>query len=157
MSARWAHSPGSPHSTCPTCTGLTDVGPLGTLTGLTTLDLSSCQGLRVRTDPEGCLPTLKGVAPVSGQPHRSPHAICGEDTGENVLDAVRAYYDDLGADPEGDAELKVFLLGNGRVGKTKLARRLQGQDYGADHEPSTHGVRLGRFPRRCRAWTTRFG
>jgi len=74
-----------------------------------------------------------------------PSAVCGEEFGENVRDAVRAYYDDLGADPEGDAELKVFLLGNGRVGKTKLARRLTGLDYGEDHEPSTHGVRLGTF------------
>jgi hypothetical protein len=79
MSARWAHSPGSPHSTCTTAvgsdgcrpaghthwahhtqpwgTGLTDVGPLGTLTGLTTLSLYNCKGL---TDV-GPLGTLTGL------------------------------------------------------------------------------------------------
>jgi internalin A len=125
------------------CGGLRDVGPLSSLTALTTIDLSYCQDFAF-TPIRRLLSTLKELILYQAGLIDLPTAICGE-ANENVLNAVRSYYDDLGADPEGDAELKVFLLGNGRVGKTKLARRLQGQDYGADHEPSTHGVRLGRF------------
>ena len=127
------------------CRGLTDVGPLGTLTGLTTLHLSECRDFAFAPIRK-LLRTLGELRLYQADLIDLPTSICGEENDENVLGAVRAYYDDLGADPEGDAELKVFLLGNGRVGKTKLSRRLQGLDYGADDEPSTHGVRLGRFP-----------
>src|SRR5262249_34516201 len=74
-----------------------------------------------------------------------PPALCGEQLFENVLPAVVAYYADLDAGAEGDAEVKVFLLGNGRGGKTQVARALRGQPYDAA-EPSTHGVRLHDCP-----------
>ena len=121
-----------------------DVSPLSSLTGLITLDLSRCRDFAFAPIRK-LLRTLGELRLFNADLIDLPRAISGDRDPENVLNAVLAYYDDLGADPEGDAELKVFLLGNGRVGKTKLARRLQGQDYGADHEPSTHGVRLGRF------------
>ncbi len=38
-------------------------------------------------------------------------------------------------------QLKVMLLGNGRIGKTQLARRLRGQDFD-EAVPSTHGIQL---------------
>ena len=41
-----------------------------------------------------------------------PVAICGEELDENCLPAVRAYYADLDAGAEEDAEIKVFVLGN---------------------------------------------
>ena len=43
-----------------------------------------------------------------------------------------------------NSELKLFILGNGRVGKTQIARRLQGLEYNPAI-PSTHGVELGRY------------
>jgi internalin A len=127
------------------CAGIVDVGPLSELSTLTKLYLSFCRNVSF-APIRSLLLTLRELKLYQTDFIDLPTAICGERDDENVLGAVRAYYDDLGGDPEGDAELKVFLLGNGRVGKTKLARRLQGEDYGADHEPSTHGVRLGRFP-----------
>jgi internalin A len=54
---------------------------------------------------------------------------------------LRAHIDDLQA---GAAELrttKVIVLGNGRVGKTQLCRRLRGLSYD-DHIPSTHGITI---------------
>ena len=152
------------------CYGLRDVSLLGNLTELTTLDLSNCYGLRdvslLGNLTELSTLDLSYCSNFAFAPIRSllsilnelrlyqtnltdlPDSICGESPWENVLDAVRAYYDDLGADPVGDAERKVFLLGNGRVGKTKLARRLMDENYGAEHEPSTHGVRLGTLSRK---------
>ncbi|WP_161967152.1 leucine-rich repeat domain-containing protein [Fimbriiglobus ruber] len=127
------------------CTGVSDIGPLSELTTLTTLDLSRCSNLYFGRIQK-LLPRLNDLKLYQADCTDLPAAICGEESYENVLSAVRAYFDDLGADPKGDAELKVFLLGNGRVGKTKLARRLMGLDYGSDDEPSTHGVRLGTFP-----------
>ena len=38
-----------------------------------------------------------------------------------------------------------MLLGNGRVGKTQICRRLQDQEYD-DTVPSTHGVKIGAAP-----------
>ena len=38
-----------------------------------------------------------------------------------------------------------MLLGNGRVGKTQICRRLQGQEYD-ETVPSTHGVKIGAAP-----------
>src|SRR5262249_48305879 len=74
-----------------------------------------------------------------------PSALSGEGYGDNDLPAVRAYYADLDAGAESDAEMKVFLLGNGWVGKTQLARALCKRDYDPA-EPSTHGVRLHQCP-----------
>jgi internalin A len=70
-----------------------------------------------------------------------PPEIVGDPFAENALAEVGAYFDDLEAGASDDAELKVFLLGNGRVGKTQLARALGGLGYD-ESEPSTHGIRL---------------
>ena len=42
-------------------------------------------------------------------------------------------------------DFKLMLLGNGRVGKTQICRRLQGQEYD-ETVPSTHGVKIGAAP-----------
>jgi internalin A len=57
-----------------------------------------------------------------------PSEICGQTLGQNVIREVRAHFVDLKAARALYAELKLFLLGNGGVGKTQLARRLQGLD-----------------------------
>ncbi|HUW28275.1 MAG TPA: COR domain-containing protein, partial [Sulfuriferula sp.] len=64
---------------------------------------------------------------------------------ENALLRIIPWQQDIltsGAAP--NTELKLFVLGNGRVGKTQISRRLQGQDYDAS-VLSTHGVTLGRY------------
>ena len=71
----------------------------------------------------------------------------GEEDDTNVSDRVRA---DLQASAEGrlaDCELKVILLGNGRCGKSSLARVWK---YGVEDfdqmEKTTHGVRVWEKP-----------
>jgi internalin A len=71
-----------------------------------------------------------------------PSEVCGEDPTENVLDKVRAHYEDLQSGQRIDAEVKVLFLGNGGVGKTQLCRRLRDLPFDPNI-PTTHGVQLG--------------
>jgi internalin A len=122
------------------CYQLTNVEPLRDLHNLTNLDLSRCKNFSLR-DLESLFPTLEKLFLDQAECTDFPRELCGG-YGENGLPAVRAYFADLGQDPDPDAEVKVYVLGNGRVGKTKLTRRLRGLDYGDAHENTTHGVRL---------------
>jgi GTPase SAR1 family protein len=90
-----------------------------------------------------------------------PPEICGEYFQENVLNEVRAHYQDLKSGQRIDAEVKVLFLGNGGVGKTQLCRRLRelkfdpsipttyekGQLFGAGaaKSPPTNGHRTRLF------------
>jgi internalin A len=58
-----------------------------------------------------------------------PSEICGQELYENVIREVRAHFADLRSGQSLDAELKIFILGNGGVGKTQLSRRLQDLDF----------------------------
>jgi hypothetical protein len=60
---------------------------------------------------------------------------------ENVLDKVRAHYEDLKSGQRIDAEVKVLFLGNGGVGKTQLRRRLRDLKFDPS-VPTTHGIQL---------------
>src|SRR5271166_963501 len=71
-----------------------------------------------------------------------PPEVCGEKPGQNVLDKVRAHYEDLKSGQRRDAEVKILFLGNGGAGKTQLCRRLCGLTFDSS-KPTTHGVQLG--------------
>ena len=60
----------------------------------------------------------------------------------DVLAALRAHYRDRELGKDRDAELKVCILGNGRVGKTQMCRRLRGEPFD-EAVPTTHGIQLG--------------
>jgi internalin A len=68
-----------------------------------------------------------------------PAEALSQDYGDNCLEAVRAHFRDLEAGSERLTDVKVIVLGNGRVGKTQICRRLRDEDYDGD-EPSTHGI-----------------
>lgn len=62
---------------------------------------------------------------------------------DNCLPRLRAYYRALAkADPVTSRDVKVMLLGNGRVGKTKLRKRLE-KDVWDPVKESTHGIHIG--------------
>jgi internalin A len=70
-----------------------------------------------------------------------PSEICGQELDQNVIREVRAHFADLRSGQSLDAELKIFILGNGGVGKTQLSRRLQ--DLAFDPKIlTTHGIEL---------------
>jgi hypothetical protein len=68
-----------------------------------------------------------------------PAEALSQDYNDNCLGAVRAHYRDLEAGSATLTDVKVIVLGNGRVGKTQICRRLRGEDYDGN-EPSTHGI-----------------
>jgi internalin A len=117
-----------------------DLCPLVSLTSLQTLDLCYC-GFRRFAPLESLLPTLEELYLFDCKLEDLPSEVCGEKWTENVLNKVRAHYEDLKSGQRIDAEVKVLLLGNGGVGKTQLCRRLRGLPF--DPIPTTHGVQLG--------------
>lgn len=67
-------------------------------------------------------------------------------SGAACLDRILAWQQDIVATGEADnREVKIFVLGNGRVGKTQICRQLQGLPFD-EGVASTHGIRLERFP-----------
>jgi internalin A len=126
------------------CDRLTDVSVLANLTSLTWLSLSGCRGLAF-TPIRGLLnANLENLQLHNANFTDLPEAVCGEREFQDCLADVRAYYADIDAGAEEDAEIKVFVLGNSSVGKTQLSRRLTGDPYD-DRVSTTHGVRLVDF------------
>jgi len=155
------------------CTQITDLTPISQLTGLQQLDLS-CTGIHSnRLDDLQCYPKLErltcnipfpcfpGNSPINKLPYL--HSLVTEKlldapqelayaeyrdyhSGRPCLDRVLAWQKEILATGEAcNSEIKIFVLGNGRVGKTQICRRLQEQDFDV-RVASTHGINLGRFP-----------
>ena len=70
-----------------------------------------------------------------------PPEVLGESWYVNCLEAARAHFADLSQQTHDDRELKLILIGNGRVGKTSLIKRLIHDQFDPQEE-STHGIRL---------------
>ncbi|NYZ16130.1 hypothetical protein HL658_26620 [Azospirillum sp. RWY-5-1] len=70
-----------------------------------------------------------------------PAEILSADFTDNCLPRLRAYLADLAAGVAVVPGVKLLLLGNGRVGKTQIARRLAGLGFEAVSD-STHGIRI---------------
>ena len=101
------------------CKGVTELAPVLSLPALKTLDLVGCQGLRSFGRLVELLPRLEYITLYSCQFDDLPEEICGESDRDNVLDKVRAHFADLERGQVEDAEVKLFVLGNGGVGKTQ--------------------------------------
>jgi len=124
------------------CEQLNDLSPLAGLTSLGELDLSGCLGIRRFAQLESLLPTLKKLSLFDCKLDDLPPEVCGESPYQNVLDNVRAHYEDLKAGQRIDAEVKVLFLGNGGAGKTQLCRRLRDLPFDPS-VPTTHGIQIG--------------
>ncbi len=123
---------------------VSDLGPLEELRSLEYISASQLRlsGLHTRlwkkknlkhvTLLNTFLPTLPEGVSLSSRP------------GENCVRALRAHCADLveGAEPVRD--LKMMILGNGRVGKTQIRNRLLGEEFN-EVEQSTHGIHIGKF------------
>ncbi len=123
------------------CIGITDLRPLASLAGLDSLCLDGCSSLRYFAPLLCLLPRLRTL-----ELHRCNFLdldplVCGKAPEENVLGAVQAHYAELELGASDAIESRVFILGNGGVGKTQLCNRLCGMPFDPNVE-STHGVRL---------------
>ena len=144
-------------------TGVTDLSPLADLPGLQNLELSNTpvtdlaplarlQGL-LYLKLDGCRLTVTAVRVLADHPHLIwlladkavgvPREILSHHGFDNCLPRLRTYFSELGLGSEVENEVKVILLGNGRVGKTQLCRRLRGQLFDESVQ-STHGVQIWR-------------
>ncbi len=127
------------------CYGLTNINGVGGLGNLTTLDLSLCIGLKNFSPVVRLLDQLNTLK-VYGSRFSDLHpAVCGKNQNENAVETVRQYYGALGPSAQPDAEIKAFVLGNGRAGKTKLVGRLLGRPYEEISDVTTHGVQIESF------------
>ncbi len=125
------------------CKAVTDLAPLGELRGLETLYLFGCRPpippklLRIFADH----PRLTGLD--ADEATGVPREVLSRRYEDNCLSRLRAYLSELDLGAEAENEVKVILLGNGRVGKTQLCRRFRDEPFD-DAVPSTHGVQLWR-------------
>jgi internalin A len=124
-------------------TGVTDLSPLAKLQGLQGLYLTGCR-------PTVSAETLRAITSngrltqlVANEVVGVPREILSRNYEDDCLPRLRAYLADLELGAEADNEVKVILLGNGRVGKTQLCRRFRGEPFD-DSIPSTHGVQIWR-------------
>jgi len=130
-----------------TDTGVTDLAPLAGLAGLQSLDLYGClavisqQLLRALADRLTELVADKAVG--------VPREVLSHGGGDDCLPRLRSYFAELDLAAEAENEVKVILLGNGRVGKTQLCRRFRGDAFD-ETGPSTHGVQIWRRELRLR-------
>lgn len=120
-----------------------DVTALTDLKHLTTLKLSNNQ-LRFFPSFLLNLPQLLELSLFGNQITNLPIELLGRICGENCLHALRTHFADKRHQPTLDCEMKLILLGNGRVGKTSLTRQLIHNEFDQD-EISTHGIRLERW------------
>lgn len=128
------------------CTALADLAPVGDLAGLASIDLSACDRLGSFAPLVPLLPRLTRLKLAGTTFDDLPLDVYGT-ANRNYIHHVRAHFADLDRGARTDTERKVFVLGNGGVGKTHLCNRLLGNKYPADPAslPSTHGVQVKEF------------
>jgi internalin A len=74
-----------------------------------------------------------------------PVEILSQYIGDDCLHRLRAHFADLTGDDVAVGDVKLMILGNGRVGKTQICRRLRGESFD-EAVPSTHGIQLSSLP-----------
>jgi internalin A len=117
-------------------TQVSDLSPIAGLQQLQILDVGFCS---ISTAPVTLWwqPSLKDVSANKTQISGIPEEVLGY----NCLDRLRAHLRELEAGVEAISEAKLLILGNGRAGKTQIARRLAGQPFQPEWD-STHGIRI---------------
>ncbi|VUX45208.1 conserved hypothetical protein [Candidatus Defluviicoccus seviourii] len=125
-------------------TRVSDLGPLANLTAIGTLDLSGC---RLADFPRWLLerPSLEELILYQTEIPGVPDAVLSQRYSDNCLESLRAHVRDLDVGAAPVLDVKLLVLGNGRVGKTQLCRRLRGEAYD-ESEASTHGIATTRAP-----------
>jgi len=123
-------------------TQVTDLGPLAGLCALQELYLWETLSLTGLPQAVAGLPRLERLV-LSPQPglEEIPGEVLSQSSGDDCLSRLRAHLADLAVGARPLRDLKVIVLGNGRVGKTQLCRRLRGEAFQADAD-STHGISI---------------
>lgn len=125
-------------------TQVNDLTPLAELSDLTELNCSFCD---LKNVPPGLWqrPNLSKLILFDSKVPGIPDEVLSSDVHDNCLLALRAHLADLGDDPEPLTDVKLMVLGNGRIGKTQICNRLRGLNFDAEAD-STHGIQLTSAP-----------
>src|SRR5271166_1994084 len=121
----------------------TQVRDLAPLIGLAKLEELRCSGLTLATLPEWFLraPAIRDLEFHETRVPGVPVEVLSSELGGNCLEKLRTHFLDQQEGAEPVVEVKLMVLGNGRVGKTQFCRRLAGQEFEPDSD-STHGVAI---------------
>ncbi len=119
-------------------TPVSDLSPLSGLSSLQTLD---CSYTPVSDLPEAIvwLKLLQRLCLFNTHIIDIPAEVLSQNTYSDCLGSLRAHFRDLEAGGERLPDVKALVLGNGRIGKTQICRRLRGEDFQPDAD-STHGI-----------------
>jgi internalin A len=128
---------------------VTDISPFVSLRNLRTIKLSGSHlsGSHVDQDVPAfwMLPSLQEAILHDASLPGVPVEILSKDDKDNCLDRLRAHLADLSGDDVAVGDVKLMILGNGRVGKTQICRRLRGEGFD-EAVPSTHGIQVSSVP-----------
>ena len=121
----------------------TQVSDLAPLIGLARLRELTCDGLSLAALPEWFVtaPVIRKLNLHKTRIAGVPIEVLSASRNENCLAKLRAHFLDEGDGVEPVVEVKLMVLGNGRVGKTQLCRRLAELPFQPDSDP-THGVAI---------------
>ena len=120
---------------------MTQVSDLAPLAGLSALQTLHCDRCPLQSLPEAVrnLFDLQKLHLYGCRIPGIPPEVLSQNSDDNCLSAVRAHFRDLEAGSVAATDVKLIVLGNGRVGKTQIVRRLKNEDYDSS-VPSTHGI-----------------
>ena len=125
-------------------TEVKDLSPLLKLGKLRKLDCSGCQ-LDDAIPALWMMPSLSEAILYEATLPGVPIEVLSPSPITSCLQTLRAHFNDLAAGEAEMADVKFMILGNGRVGKTQLCRRLRGEPYD-ESVPSTHGIEISSAP-----------
>jgi internalin A len=125
-------------------TEVADLAPLAELTALQTLNCSRCP-LRSLPAVIRDKPSLRKLMLFESHVPGIPREVLSQHYEENCLAAVRAHFADLAVEAAVLPDVRLLMIGNGRVGKTQIARWLAGDSFEEDWN-STHGIQVSGVP-----------
>ncbi len=119
-------------------TKVTELTPLIGLRSLTTLQASSCQ---LMSFP---VALLRAETPIKLLLYGTkipgiPTEVLSQNYSDDCRESLLAHVNDLEAGAERVADIKVIVIGNGRIGKTQICNRLRGEPF-EEQADSTHGI-----------------
>ena len=119
----------------------TPVSDLSPLSGLQSLRTLYCSSTPVSELPKTLvwLHSLKDLCLCETRITDIPAEVLSPDEYTDCLESLRAHLRDLEEGEERLPDVKALVLGNGRIGKTQICRRLRGEDFQPDAD-STHGI-----------------
>jgi internalin A len=120
-------------------TQVSDIVPLKALPSLRELRCSRCRLLSSFDEGFWFKTSLQRLILFETRIPGVPAEVLSGESYSDCLYSLRAHLGDLGTDPEPMRDVKLMVLGNGRIGKTQMCRRLRGEDFDARVE-STHGI-----------------